>query len=97
MNIGALRVRLCLPENGSLKGKRKVVKSICSRVENKFNVSIAEIEDQDYWQTATLGIVCVSNDGRHANEVLSRVVTFIETARGDAEFTDYEIEILHAL
>ena len=78
MNIGALQVRLRLPENSSLKGKRRVVKSICSRVENKFNVSIAEIDDLDRWQTAMLGVVCVSNDGRHANEILSKVVNFID-------------------
>ena len=96
MNIGALRVRFRLPENGSLKGKRKVVKSITTRVGNKFNVSIAEVDDCDLWQLGTVGIVCVSNDGRHANEVLSSVVEFIGAIRGDAEVLDYEIEILHA-
>ncbi len=97
MNIGALIVKLRLPENHSLKGKRKVVKSIIAQVSNKFNVSIAEIEDQDLWQVAILGITCVSNSGRHANEVLSKIVNFIEHNRGDAEIIDYEIEILHAL
>lgn len=97
MSIGALRLRLRLPENGSLKGKRKVLGSIITRVGNKFNVSIAEVDDCDRWQLATLGIVCVSNNGRHANEVLSRVMDFITTARWDAEILDCEIEILHAL
>ena len=97
MNIGALRVSLRLPENGSLKGKRKAVKSICSRVESKFSVSIAEIDDLEQWQRATLGVVCVSNDGRHTNEILSRVINFIEASRGDAELLDYEIEILNVL
>ena len=96
MNVGALRVRLRLPENQSLKGKRKVLKSITSQVSNRFNVSIAEVDDQDLWQLATLGVSCVSNDGRHANEVLSRVMDFIQTIRSDAEVLDYEIEILHA-
>lgn len=96
MNIGALRVRLRLPENGSLKGKRKVVKSIIARVENKFNVCVAEIDDHDLWQLATVGIVCVSNDGRHANELLSKVIEFVGIIRGDAEILDYEIEMLHA-
>jgi len=96
MNVGALRVRLRLPENQSLKGKRKVLKSITSQVSNRFNVSIAEVDDQDLWQLATLGVSCVSNDGRHANEVLSRVMDFIESIRSDAEVLDYEIEILHA-
>ncbi len=97
MNVGALRVRLRLPENHSLKGKRQVLRSITSQVKNKFNVSIAEIDDQDLWQVATLGVTCVSNDGRHANEILSHVMTFIEHVRGDAEVLDYEIEMLHAL
>ena len=97
MNVGALRARLRLPENGSLKGKRKVVKSICGRVENKFNVAIAEIDDHDYWQVATLGVVCVSNDRRHTNEILSKVVNFIEANRVDSEFIDYEIEIMNVL
>ena len=97
MNVGALRVRLRLPENGSLKGKRKVVKSISARVGNKFNVSVAEVDDLDHWQLATLGAVCVSNDGRHANEILSKVVHYIHAIRGDAEVLDYEIEILNVL
>ena len=89
-------VRLRLPENGSLKGKRKVLKSITSRVKNKFNVAIAEVQDYDLWQVATMGVVCVSNDGRHANELLSKVIDFIEALREDAEILDYQIEILHA-
>ena len=96
MNVGALMVRLRLPENHSLKGKRKILRSITSQVSNKFNVSIAEVDDQDLWQLATLGVSCVSNDGRHANEVLSHVMDFIESIRSDAEVLDYEIEILHA-
>jgi len=96
MNVGALRVRLRLPENQSLKGKRRILKSITSQVSNRFNVSIAEVDDQDLWQLATLGVSCVSNDGRHANEVLSHVMDFIESIRSDAEVLDYEIEILHA-
>ncbi len=97
MNIGALIVRLRIPENHTLKGKRSVVKSITAQVSNKFNVSIAEVDDHDLWQVTTLGITCVSNESRHANEVLSRVVDYIEHIRGDAEIMDYEIEMLHAL
>ena len=97
MNIGALRIRLRIPENHSLKGKRRVLKSITSQVGNRFNVSVAEIEDQDLWQVATLGICCVSSDSRHTNEILSQVMSFIQDIRGDAEVLDYEIELLHAL
>ncbi len=96
MIIGACRVSLHLPENQSLKGKRQVLKSMIERVKGRFNVSIAEIEGNDLWQVATLGVVCVSNDTQHINETLSKVVHFIETARCEAVLTDYEIEILSA-
>ena len=94
MNVGVCQVRFRLPENLSLKGKRRVLKSITTRVGSKFNVSVAEVDDQDLWQLATLGICCVSNDKRHANEVLSKVVQFITESRFDVEILDYEIEIL---
>ena len=94
MNVGICRIKLRLPENLSLKGKRQVLKSITTRVRNRFNVSIAEVDDQDLWQLATLGICCISNNNRHANEVLSKVVDFIINGRFDVEILDYEIEIL---
>ncbi len=77
-----------------MKGKRQVIKSITARVENKFNVSVAEVDDNDSWQLATLGIACVSNDKRHTNEVLSRVVAFVNGGRFEVEVLDYAIEIL---
>jgi hypothetical protein len=95
MNIGVCKIKLRLPENHSLKGKRRVIHSITARVKSKFNVSIAEVEDQDLWQVATLGIACVSNHGQHSNEVLSKVMSFIASSiRGDAEVLDYEMEIV---
>lgn len=94
MHVGVCRLRFRLPENGSLKGKRQVVKSITSRVANRFNVSIAEVEDLDLWQVATLGISCVSNDSRHANEVLSKVADYIADGNFDIEMLDYNIEIV---
>ena len=94
MNVGVCRIRLRLPENTSLKGKRQVLKSITARVGNKFNVSIAEVDDNDFWQVATLGICCVSSDKQHANEVLSKVVSFIVYGRSDVEILDYDIEII---
>ena len=97
MNVGVCKIRLRLPENLSLKGKRQVLKSIVHRVENKFNVSVAEVDDNDLWQLATLGICCVSNDKRHTNEVLSKVVDSIVNGRFEVEILDYEIEILPVL
>ena len=94
MNVGVCRVKLRFPENLSLKGKRKILKSITARVRNKFNISIAEVDDHDLWQLATLGICCVSNNNRYTNEVLSKVVDYIVNGRFDVEILDYEIEIL---
>ncbi len=94
MNVGVCKIRLRLPENLSLKGKRRVLKSITSRISNKFNVSVAEVDDHDLWQLATLGVCCVSNDGRFTNQVLSKVVDFIANGRFEVELLDYEIEIL---
>jgi len=94
MNVGMCKINLRLPENLSLKGKRQVLKSITSRVRNKFNVSVAEVDNHDRWQMATIGVCCVSNDNRHANEMLSKVVDFVISSRFEVEILDYEIEIL---
>lgn len=94
MHIGVCHIKLRLPENLSLKGKRRVLKSITTRVRNKFNVSIAEVGDNDLWQVATLGICCVSNNGRQTNEVLSKVVNSVSEGRFDIEILDYDIEII---
>lgn len=94
MNVGVCRIKLRLPENMSLKGKRRVFKSITTQMGNKFNVSVAEVDDQDLWQIATIGVCCISNDKRYTNEVLSKVVNFITNGRFEVEMLDYQIEIL---
>ena len=94
MNVGVCKIRLRLPENLSLKGKRQVLKSIVTRVRNKFNVSVAEVDNHDQWQLATVGVCLVSNDNRYTNEVLSKIADFIINSRFEVEILDYEIEIL---
>ena len=94
MNIGVLKIRLRIPENMDLKGKRMVVKSIVAQLRNKFNVSAAEVGDNDLWQLSTIAVVAVSNDQRFTNEVLSKAVNFVEGSKFDIEFLDYEIEII---
>jgi uncharacterized protein YlxP (DUF503 family) len=94
MHVGVCRLILRLPENNDLKGKRRALHSITSRVKAKFNVSVAEVEEMDSWRTIVLGISCASNDGRHANSVLSNVVRYIAQSRGDLEVVDYEFEIM---
>ena len=94
MNVGICKIKLHLPGNRSLKDKRRVVKSIITRLRNQYNISIAEVEDQDLWQAATLGITCVSNHRQHVNESLSKVINFVIHNYPDLEVVDYEIETL---
>jgi uncharacterized protein YlxP (DUF503 family) len=90
-------VSLRLHGNQSLKGKRQAVQSITSRVRARFNVAVAEVEDNDLWQRITLGVVCVSNNPRHANEMLSRMVEYIQETRNDIELLDYEVEMVSGI
>lgn len=62
----------------SLKEKRMIVKSIIGKVKNRFNVSIAEIENQDIHQSIVLGMSCVSSSTSHANSTIQNVMNFIE-------------------
>jgi len=93
MNIGVCRIELRLPENQSLKGKRRVIKSITTRLRNDCNVSVAEVDNQASWQLATLGVAAVSNHGGHAQEILSSVVRFISQNYPDLELLGSEIEV----
>ncbi|MEE8219616.1 MAG: DUF503 domain-containing protein [bacterium] len=93
MFIGICTIRLRLRDNHSLKGKRRVVKTITERVKNKFNVSIAEVDHQDLWQRAELGVAIVTNDKGHAHRTLTAVVNFIDGMHL-ADLLDYEIEMV---
>lgn len=93
MIIGACTIKLIIYESNSLKDKRHVIKSIIGKIQSRFNVSIAEIDLNDSWQTSLIGFACVTNDTTHANQVVSNVLKFID---GDSrvEIIDYNIEIL---
>jgi uncharacterized protein len=94
MVIGLCTMDLEIPEGFSLKDKRRVVRSVVARVRNEFNVSIAEVDNQDSWNLATLAVVCVSTDTRYAHGLLQRVVGYIERERFDCVLLDYQIEFL---
>ncbi len=96
MTIAVCLLTLRLPENGSLKGKRQVLKSIQQRLHNRYNVSVAEVEHNESWQLAGIAICCVSNSGQHANEVVSKAVAYVESLRLDAEIVDEEYELINA-
>mgnify|MGYP002778926383 CR=1 FL=1 len=79
MFIGILTLELFLPGAESLKEKRMVVNSVLDRIKARFNVSAAQIDDHDLWQSATLGIAVVSNERNAANRVLNMVRDLVET------------------
>ncbi len=97
MQIGYCRLELFLPDSHSLKAKRQVARSVATRIRNQFNVTVAEADDNDLWQRLTLGICCLSNDTKHANEILSNIVAFVEKSRDDLELLNYETEIISGL
>jgi hypothetical protein len=81
------------PDVGSLKGKRHVLKGLKEKVRQRFEVAVAEVDHHDMWQRATLAVACVSHDSRHANEVVSKAVDFIED-NVDGYVTDVSVEIV---
>jgi len=97
MNIGVCRIELRIPENHSLKGKRQIVKSIIVRLQNRYSISIAEIDNNNLWQIATLGVSCVSNRRSHADTILTNVVDFITRYYPNVELLNYEVEIISVL
>lgn len=92
MIVGVCTIELHMQGTRSLKSKRQVLKSIIARVKNNFNVAIAEVDYQDKWQRALLGVAVVSTAHDHANRILSKVVNFVESMHL-ADLLDYHIEI----
>jgi uncharacterized protein len=93
MVIGSLSLELFIPTAHSLKEKRSVVKSVLQRLRNEFNVSTAEVGQQDRWQIAELGVACVSSDRQYARQQLQAVIEWLYEHRPDLEISRAEIEI----
>ena len=94
MRVGVSQITLRLPGCHSLKEKRQVLQSLMARVRNQFQVAIAEVEEQDNWHTAILGISCVSNSSQHLESVLAHVQRYIEETRPDLIVVDTQSEIM---
>jgi uncharacterized protein len=90
MTVGIARLTLFIPDSHSLKEKRMVVRRVKDRTRDKFNVAIAEVEDNDVWQRAVLGLAVVGNDRRFVDSALDEVVRFV---RGEAEVVNAEREV----
>jgi len=94
MVVGSLKIEFRLTDNRSLKGKRKVVRSMVDKVKSRFNASIAEVGSNDKWQKIELGISAVGNDRRHIDSSLNHTLSFLESLYL-AEIVHTEMEIFN--
>jgi len=93
MVIGTIKIKIHSPWVHSLKEKRMIVKSIIAKVRNKFNVSIAEVEEQDIHQMIVLAFACVAGDTAHADSISDNVLNFIES-NTEGNIVNIEREII---
>jgi hypothetical protein len=92
MFIGVCTIEIHVPDSGSLKTKRHSLRSLKDRIRNKFNVSVAEVDDNDRWQKISLAVAAVSNDKSHLNQTLDHVLNMVRSVP-EISLLDYHIEI----
>ncbi len=91
MSVGLLTLEIHLPYSHSLKEKRAVLRKLRDRIRARFNVAVAELDQQDAWQHATLGVASVSNSRPLLESVLSAVLAESEKVLGD-DVADHAME-----
>lgn len=94
MIVAVARLTLMIHDNNSLKGKRKVVRSLIEKVKHRFDAAIAEVEDHDKWQKAQIGVALVGNDSRLLESRLSQIMEFMENQHL-AEIVDSQVELCY--
>lgn len=94
MVVGVCQINLSIPAAHSLKDKRQVLKSLTARVKGSFNASVAEVGQNDVWQSAVIGIAVVGNDRGFVNSALDNIIDFIEGLR-TVDVVSHEIEIMN--
>ena len=92
MFVGIVRIELHIPAAGSLKDKRSVVRSLKERIRVRVHAAVAEVDYQDLWQRAALGVAVVSGEHRQVGEMLQSVRRLVEGAHG-AELLDWQEQI----
>jgi uncharacterized protein len=93
MSVGVCRLKIHIPGSRSLKDKRSVVKSLIARLRKLFNLSVAEMDDHDLWQMATISIACVSQHNNRVDDVISSAISLIERDFPTIEIVEKEIDI----
>ena len=91
MFVGIVRIELHLPGATSLKAKRSVVQGLKERIRHRARAAVAEVDNQDLWQRATLGVAVVSGEAGQVNELLQTVRNLVESTY-DAQLLDWQEE-----
>ncbi|HEY6972955.1 MAG TPA: DUF503 domain-containing protein [Nitrospiraceae bacterium] len=91
--VGLCTVELFIPDSQSLKDRRQVLLSLKDRLRDKFNLSVAEVGEQDLWQKAVLGLACVANETRYVNQVLEQALNVIR-ATPAVEIVQSRVDVL---
>ena len=94
MHAGTCKIELYLPMNQNLNGKRRIVKSLCEQIRSRFNVSVSEIENNELWKIATIGIAIISNKIIVLNQTFDQIFSFIESSNHDLNIISHDIEII---
>ena len=93
MSIGVLILSLMIPGASSLKEKRGRLRPLLSKLRKEFNLSVAEIDDLDIWQSSIIACAAVSNDAKQTRKVLQNVADWVEINWRDVDVVDDQIEL----
>ena len=93
MVVGVCHIEFLIHESQSLKSKRRVLKKVIANIQNRFNVSVAEVGSNDLWQRGEIGIAVVGSDKVVINSLLDKLLNYVEEL-GVAEVIDHHIELL---
>mgnify|MGYP003404980060 CR=1 FL=1 len=91
--VGILTVELHFPENGSLKGKRRHVKSAKAQLQGRFGASVAEVDHHDLWQRSTLAVACTTREHSELQELLAAVVRYLGSQEWELLRADREVVV----
>ena len=81
MVVGLLRLEVHVPNAHTLKDKRSVLNSLKDQLRGRFNISVAEVDANETWQRATVGISTVGNSRAYAEGLLREVMAWVRTTR----------------
>jgi hypothetical protein len=93
--VGIARITLYLDGSFSLKDKRHVVRSLTQRMRNQFNIAVAETGDLNDMRVASIAAVCVSNSSPHVDEMLAKVISFVERNVELGVLGEVDTELIH--